>query len=444
VEKHGRVPASVVLRKRGVWITPLIVTSVVAFFMTLFYFGYVVTPASHLRDLPVLLVNEDRGTTFAGETSNFGQRVVDGLTHTPAVTGRLQFTTVSWRQAQTQMDEGGAYAALVIPPTFSSALLTLAGLGRPAGSSEYQGPAMVLWTNNRLGSIGIELAVGVMQPAAHAVSLEIGKALLALSASSHPSAGVESQIADPVKLSVVVYRPLPSHSALGLSAFYVSLLALMCGFVGTLIVNSWLDAVLGYAATEIGPKWSQRRPLAITRWQTLVAKGAVAAVIVPVLTGVAVLGAVGVLGMNAPSPILLWLFCALAALSVAVATLVLLAALGSVGQLIALLLFVYLALASSGGTVPIQALSGFFRFTSHIEPLRQMVLGTRALLYFNGQLNAGLGSSLIVIGSELAFWMLVGVVMTRWYDRKGLDRLPPEALEYVNRSFDQAQPLVRS
>jgi YhgE/Pip-like protein len=438
MEGTERVPASAVLHTRAVWMAPVVLASVVVFLMTLFYFGSVVTPASHLRGLPVLLVDKDRGATSAGKVVNLGQQVVHGLTDNPAVTNRLQLTSVSWGQAQEQMNKGDAYAALVIPPTFTSSLLSLAGL-RPPEDSASQGPAMVLWTNERLGSIGTELAAGVIQPAAHAASLEIGKALLPLSAPSHPSAAVTSRITDPVTLSVVVYRPLPSHSALGLSAFYISLLALMCGFLGTLIVNSWLDGTLGYAATEIGPKWSQRRPLAISRWQTLLAKGAVVAAIMPVLTGVVVLGAVGVLGMNAPSPISLWLFCTLSALSVAAATLVLLAALGTVGQLIAMLLFVYLALASSGGTVPIQALSGFFRFTSQVEPLRQMVLGNRSLLYFDGQLDAGLGRSLIVIGSELAFWILVGVVITRWYDRKRFDRLSPEIIEYVHRSIDQYQ-----
>ena len=211
---------------------------------------------------------------------------------------------------------------------------------------------------------------------------------------------MKAQIADPVTTSIVVYRPLPSHSALGLSAFYISLLTLMCGFLGAAIVNSSLDSALGYATTEIGPKWSQRRPVSISRWQTLLAKWIVAAVLAPVLTGLVVLGAVGILGMDAPNPILLWLFTSLAAMGVAAGTLVLFAALGTLGQLVALLIFVYLALASSGGTVPLQALSGFFRFDGEFEPLRQIVDGNRALLYFDGQLDAGLGRSFIVIVVE--------------------------------------------
>jgi len=66
------------------------------------------------------------------------------------------------------------------------------------------------------------------------------------------------------------------------------------------------------------------------------------------------LRALGVLSMSAPGAGLLWLFTWLCVASVAAGTLVLFAILGTQGQLIALLLFVYLGLASAGGTVPIQ------------------------------------------------------------------------------------------
>jgi hypothetical protein len=40
--------------------------------------------------------------------------------------------------------------------------------------------------------------------------------------------------------------------------------------------------------------------------------------------------------------------------------------------MLALLVFIYLGLASSGGTVPLQALPGFYRFVASFEPLRQI------------------------------------------------------------------------
>ena len=107
-------------------------------------------------------------------------------------------------------------------------------------------------------------------------------------------------LADPITVETVAYRPLLSHTALGLSALYIALLITFCGFLGGIIVNVSADTVLGYAATEIGPRWSQRQPVAISRWQTLPAKWAMAVPLMLVLTGLMLLAAVGVLDMNTP------------------------------------------------------------------------------------------------------------------------------------------------
>ncbi len=82
---------------------------------------------------------------------------------------------------------------------------------------------------------------------------------------------------------------------------------------------------------------------------------------------------------------LLWLFCTLAAMMIASGALALLAVFGSIGQPLAMLLLIYLSLASSGGTVPPQALPGVFNVVGHVEPLRQMLGGTRAILYFGAR-----------------------------------------------------------
>jgi hypothetical protein len=101
-------------------------------------------------------------------------------------------------------------------------------------------------------------------------------------------------------------------------------------------------------------------------------------------------------------------------------------------------LLIYLSLASSGGTVPIQALPGFFNVVGHVEPLRNVLMGTRAILYFDAKGDAGLTHSLIVIAAELVFWATIGLAITSWYDRRKLDRISPDILSYVERAIDGA------
>jgi hypothetical protein len=138
--------------------------------------------------------------------------------------------------------------------------------------------------------------------------------------------------------------------------------------------------------------------------------------------------------MDAPHPALLWLFTWLCAASVGVGTIVLFAVAGTFGQLIGLLIFVYAGLASAGGTVPVQALPGFFRFLSNFEPLRQVLAGTRSIMYFNAQADAGLTRGTVAAGLGLLFWLAVGTALVKWYDRKRFYRLDPDILAYVSTS----------
>lgn len=122
---------------------------------------------------------------------------------------------------------------------------------------------------------------------------------------------------------------------------------------------------------------------------------------------------------------------------IAAGTLALYAAFGAIGHALALILFVYLSLASSGGTVPSEALRGFFRVAGQVEPLRQLLGGTHAILYFDARGDAGLTRALIVIGAELVFWLAVGLIVTSWYDRKLLYRLAPDLLAYIEQALDR-------
>jgi uncharacterized phage infection (PIP) family protein YhgE len=288
-------------------------------------------------------------------------------------------------------------------------------------------PTLELLTNDRAGSLGVSLATDVLQPALQVASRRIGHQVVGLSSpATRSNPAIEALLSDPVALATVQYRPLPSNSALGLSAFYVSLLTMMCGFIGAIIVSSSVDAALGQAPTEMGPRWKLNPFRQMTRWQTLLAKWVIAAGVVPLLTALMLVVAIAGVNMDAPHFGFLWVFVSFAAIVIAVGTLTLFASLGSIGQLIALLIFVYLGLASSGGTVPVQALPDFYRAASLIEPFRQILGGARGILYFNAQADAGVTRGFVLAAIGLVFWVLVGVVITTWYDRRGLYRRPPE------------------
>jgi YhgE/Pip-like protein len=323
------VRAKQLLKARGLWTVPVVVGSVLLVLITAFYIGSVVNPVGHLRGLPISLVNEDAGATIGSRHVDLGDQLQSGLTGSHAVSRLLAITPERLPAAEDRMNHNGAYATVVIPPTFTASLLSLTGVRLPPGASAGR-PTVELLNNQRAGTVGVGLASGVVEPAIARASHVIGRQLLTAAGPAPPAGSATAAVlADPLTLQSRDYRPLPSHSALGLSAFYIALLAVMCGFLAGTIINATVDAAAGYATTEVGPRWRQRAPLPINRWQTLVTKWLVALPITGLLTGLVLIVAVDLLGMDAPNAGELWLFTWLCAASVAAGTLVLFAALGA-------------------------------------------------------------------------------------------------------------------
>jgi YhgE/Pip-like protein len=424
------VRARRLLRVRAVWVIPLVVASVVVGAITAFYISSVVNPLAHLRGLPVAVVNQDRGATVGTRHLEVGQQVQAGLLASPAVSGRLHLVVSTLPQAEQAMGRDGLYAALVIPPDFTASLLNVAGL-HPANAAA---PQAEILTNERAGSQGADLATEILQAALAVASRKIGHQLAALAPAGALTGATRVLLANPVTVTTAQYRPLPPNTALGLSAFYIALLTIMCGFLGAIIVNSAVDAALGYSTSEIGPRRRQRRPVPINRWQTLLIKWVIIAALTAVLTAVMLAMAAGALGMDAPYPALLWVYTWLCAASAGTGTIVLFAAAGTYGQLIGLLLFVYAGLASAGGTVPVEALPGFLRTLSDVEPLRQVLAGTRSIMYFGARGDAGLTRGTVAAALGLLFWLAIGTAIVKWYDHRRLYRLHPDLIAHESRS----------
>jgi YhgE/Pip-like protein len=428
------VRASQVLRQKKIWIAPILLAAVFTAVMATVYFGSVVNPTGHLHGLPVMIVDEDTGAVVDGQHQDVGASLTSALEQTAGVTSRLKLTSATLQQAQSRMDKGGAYATLVIPATLTRSVLLGAGVSTP-GAGPPATAAVQLQENSRLGTLGVNLATGVLTPAIAQISPQIGSRLSALATpASRGNPILAGRVANPITLTTSTYRPLPDHSALGLSAFYIALLGLIAGFVAATLINASVDSGLGYASSQLGPRFTQRRPVAINRRRTFLVKWAIATVAAPLLTGIVLVVTVGILGMYAPNVLLLWGLLALAALMIATGTLALLAIFGSIGQLLAMILLIYLSIASAGGTVPVQALPGVLRTIGHVEPLRNTLMGTRAILYFGARGDAGLTTSLIVVVCEIVFWAALGLGAAFWYDRRGLDRISPDLIEYIDRT----------
>ena len=152
-----------VLASPRVWVPVLGITAVLALVFYA-YLGAVVSPEENLEDLPIALVNEDRGGELAGKEVNLGERVVENVTapDSPAA------ETVGWVRPDTRgealdgIGNGEYYGAIVIPADYTE---RLTGIASPpeipiAVVNEDQGAKM----NGQPVKLGEEVAGRITSP----------------------------------------------------------------------------------------------------------------------------------------------------------------------------------------------------------------------------------------------------------------------------------------
>src|SRR5262249_52924029 len=177
-------------------------------------------------------------------------------------------------------------------------------------------------------------------------------------------------------------------------------------------------------------------------FQTLLLKWAIM-VLLALLTSLVYLAIADGLGMPIPLGWQLWSYGVFAIIAVGITSSSLLSVLGSMGLLVSMLIFVILGLPSAGATVPLEATPQFFRWLAEFEPMHQVFLGVRSLLYLNGRADAGLSQALWMTAVGLAIGLLLGGIITHLYDRKGFHRIQG-AVEHAIAAEHQAQHQARA
>ncbi|WP_051637652.1 DUF3533 domain-containing protein [Rhodococcus sp. UNC363MFTsu5.1] len=185
------------------------------------------------------------------------------------------------------------------------------------------------------------------------------------------------------------------------------------------------DTALGYIANDKGPFRVVNPAQHTTRVHHFLVCSALMIVLSMLTSALAMVAAVGVIGIDASHLPLLWIFGTCATAAMGITALALLAVLGTPGPLVSMLVLIGLAIPSAGATIPLQALPDFYRFLAVFEPFRQVVDGVRSILYFGARTDAGLGRAWIMVGLGFVVSLASGLALTRLYDRRGLHRSTP-------------------
>lgn len=414
-----------VLRAKPLWIASGVITGVLALLFAVLYVGANIDPAGHMKNLPVGLVNADKGAEVGGRQVNLGARITDSISKSTAGGGKVDWKVMDEREVKEELGKGKLYGALVVPADFTSSVTALTGT-TAAGTPVR--PELTVLTNQSAGSLGSSLARVATTQAAASSSLQVGKELTAQIGAQQAKlpAAARVLLADPAAVTVQDGHPLDSHSGLGLTAFYYALALVVVGMLSANVISGQVDHSLGYTHNDLGPLRLHRPLIRATRVQTLAISSTLMAALSLLMGTLVMVGAVGLMGMDASHLPLLWLYSVCAVAVSGIGALTLLAVFGTPGMLVATLVFIGMAVPTANATTPIQALPGFYRFLAEFEPLRQIADGIRAILYYDAQGDAGLTRGWVMMAVGLVAAALFGLGVLGWYDRKGLHRIPAE------------------
>ncbi|MGW2661642.1 YhgE/Pip domain-containing protein [Nocardia tengchongensis] len=429
MSSNGGDAADATRGRIGAWIRPAAVVTVLMALLATMYLGYVVNPEKNLHDFPIALVNQDEGDTLAGKPTNAGNQLTAAMVENiPA--DKVDMQVVGIAEAQHLLRDGKVYGAIVIPSDFTKRLAILGAAGVVPG--DVTRPVITVQTNQRAGSYATSIMTRIAGQALDKANSTMGEQLTAaVDAQLNATPGTAPQLAGasrlmlakPVDVVFAPYRPLGDGTGGGLSAFFYTLMVLLAGFTGAMIIHTMVDAALGFTPTEYGPWFVHYPPTSISRFRTLLMKWGVLAGVAPIVSGV-YLAVATALDMPIDHGLMLFLYSTLAIVAVGVTALSVLAAFGAAGMLVNLIVFIVLGLPSAGGSVPIEAIPRNFAWLSTFEPMHQVFLGIRAILYFNASGSAGLTRGVWMALLGLGIGLVFGAVVTIVYDRKGLVRKP--------------------
>ncbi|WP_327347981.1 SNG1 family protein [Streptomyces europaeiscabiei] len=414
-----------VLRAKPLWIANGVITGVLALLFAVFYVGANIDPVDHMKNLPVGLVNADKGAAVGGKQVNLGAQITGSIKKSTASGDRIDWKVMDEKEMKDELGKGKLFGALVVPADFTSSTTALTGAastGTPAR------PTLTVLTNQSAGSLGSGLARTATTQAAENASLQVGRELAARigPAQAKLPAAARVLLTDPAAVTVEDGHPLDSHSGLGMTAFYYALTLVVVGMLSANVISGQVDHALGYTHNDMGPLRLHRPLIRATRVQTLTISSTLMAALSLLMGTLVMAGAIGLMGMDASHLPLLWLYSVCAIAVAGIGALTLLAVFGTPGMLVVTLVFIGMAVPTSGATTPIEALPGSYRFLAEFEPLRQITGGIRSILYYDAQGDAGLTRGWVMMAAGLVAAGLFGFGVLGWYDRKGLHRIPAE------------------
>ncbi|MFF1545009.1 YhgE/Pip domain-containing protein [Streptomyces sp. NPDC058291] len=103
------------------------ITGVLALLFAVLYVGANIDPAGHMKNLPVGLVNADKGAAADGKQVNLGAQITDSIKKSTAGGDKIEWKVMDEREVKEELGKGKLCGALVVPADFTSSVAALTG-----------------------------------------------------------------------------------------------------------------------------------------------------------------------------------------------------------------------------------------------------------------------------------------------------------------------------
>ncbi|RLL43958.1 ABC transporter permease [Oceanobacillus piezotolerans] len=398
-----------------IWLISLLMFIMISIYLPVFGGGI-----QNLTNAPLIVANEDKGP--AGDIilvnliekqngSSFKWSVVDNK-----------------EEALHDLMNNKAYGALVIPEDFSKHISEINNL-LINGNGIGEAATLEILLNEGIGQSASMIASRALETIVYAASSELSSNLKKeLNQQDRSIPADQIALAEvPVRATTKNVLGIPVHLYNGMTPFVLILIASISGIMGTNMIHGYLLRGNGALKKE-GVSLSGAEMLKTELLLIIILAFSVAAV-----SQLAVFGFFG--SSHASSIWVIFLFSFFCSLTMLFLFKSLALLFGGWGMLVMFPVNI-MGIFSSGGAVPLSTLPAIHHIFSLILPTRYMVDGMRALLYYGGRMQAGLGTALLAISSYFVVALMIIIAFIANEHRKGN---APKMERSVNKKTDKVQ-----
>ncbi|AMQ07825.1 YhgE/Pip domain-containing protein [Sporosarcina psychrophila] len=389
------------LKVHAIW-TPLWTVALIMLCMISIYLPVFGGTSPRLTDFPLIIVDEDEGV------SSFitGKEIVDNLIK------KQNGHTFSWSLVATkeaainEIKNNQAYGALLIPPGYSSDISELRDV-LMTGKTEGKAAKLEILINEGGGQSTTTIATNALETLATLASTNISDHLKEelINNTIQLPPQTATLMDNPIQYTMTNALGLPKNINNGMTPFMIVLITSITGLMGANMIRSYLNIISSSIRSD-GHLLSDTKV-----FLTEMVLGVILSAIVAAVLQIVVFGVFG--SSHSTSIWLIFLFTFLCCMTMYFQFKMIALFLGKWGMLVMFPINI-MGIFSSGGAVPIATLPFIHHFFSTFLPARHMVDGLRVMLYYNGSLQAGLGTALLII--LLYFVIFLGACLAVVYN----------------------------